>query len=91
MNQKTIHRYCNSYFLYKLTKGTTIAANKGCTHSFYDLMKEFEGEESNCRTHRRDSIGEEAVEALPILFPFVIEFTLIGFSAFLLMSFHIGR
>ena len=63
----------------------------GCTHSLYDLLKSFEGEEEVCKEHRKDLIGEAAHELLPILFPFVIEFALIGASVFLVMSFHIGR
>ena len=63
----------------------------GCTHSMYTLLKSFEGEEEVCKEHREDLIGEHTGEALPILFPFVIEFALIGASVFLLMSFHIGR
>ena len=72
-------------------KERKMATGEECTHSFYSLMKELEGEQSTCKTHRKDSIGEEAVKALPILFPFVIEFALIGASVFLLMSFYIGR
>ena len=74
-----------------ILKEKTIASSEGCTHSFYNLMKEFEGDEAGSKTHRKHSIGEEAVHALPILFPFVIEFALIGASVFLLMSYHIGR
>ena len=63
----------------------------GCSRSLYTLLKDFEGEEEVCKEHRKDLIGEAAHEALPILFPFIIEMALIGASVFLVMSFHIGR
>ena len=64
---------------------------EGCTHSLYTLLKDHEGQEEVCTEHRKDLIGEAAQKALPILFPFIIEFALIGASVFLVMSFHIGR
>ena len=63
----------------------------GCSSSLYTLLKDFEGEEEVCKEHRKDLLGEAAQEALPILFPFIIEMALIGASVFLVMSFHIAR
>ena len=63
----------------------------GCTHSLYKLLKSFEGQEEVCKEHRKNLIGEAAHESLPILFPFVIEYALIGATVALIMSYHIGR
>ena len=62
----------------------------GCSFSLHNLLKSAEEEEEICKKFRRELVGD-AHESLPILFPFIIEFALIGASVGLLMSQHIGR
>ena len=63
----------------------------GCTHSLYKLLTSSELEEEVCKEHRKNLIGEAAHESYPILFPFVIEYALIGASVALMMYYHIGK
>ena len=53
-----------------------------------DGLKE---EEEVCSQFRGDLMGDFAQNAIPILFPFVIEYVLIGASVALIMANHIGR
>ena len=59
----------------------------------YQPMKGFilKEEEEVCRHFRGDLMGDFAQNAIPILFPFVIEYVLIGASVALIMANHIGR
>ena len=82
------HLRSNIFQAKAIAENTT---HESCSSSLHRLVEEFEGEEEICKHHRKELVGEAALKALPILFPFIIEMTLIGASVFLVMSFHIGR
>jgi len=54
------------------------------------LMEEAEKHNEVCNEFRHDLLGDAAVAAVPYLYPFMIEFALIGASVALIMSKHIG-
>jgi len=54
------------------------------------LMEEAERHNEVCNEFRHDLLGDAAVAAVPYLYPFMIEFALIGASVALIMSKHIG-
>jgi len=55
------------------------------------LMEEAESQKEVCNEYRHDILGDAAVAAVPYLYPFMIEYALIGASVALIMSKHIGK
>jgi hypothetical protein len=47
--------------------------------------------EEHCEEYRTNLLGDVIKEASPYIYPFTIEFALIGASVFYLMSNHIGK
>ena len=60
------------------------------SRSLLVLMEEAERHNEVCNEFRHDLLGDAAVAAVPYLYPFMIEFALIGASVALIMSKHIG-
>jgi len=60
-------------------------------HSLLDMLHKAEEEREICNEYRHDILGDVAVAAVPYLYPFMIEFALIGASVALIMSKHIGK
>merc|ERR1712223_565558 len=59
--------------------------------SFVQLFfRNWSEQEEACTMFRKDMIGRAFHEAIPFLYPFVIEYALIGASVALIMSYHIG-
>ena len=54
-------------------------------------MEEAESQKEVCNEYRHDILGDAAVAAVPCLYPFMIEYALIGASVALIMSKHIGK
>ena len=54
------------------------------------LLESWEGEEEVCNKFRVDVVDGFATQAMPILFPFIIEYVLIGASMAFVMRNHIG-
>jgi len=59
--------------------------------SLLEMLQKAEEEHEICNEYRHDILGDVAVAAVPYLYPFMIEFALIGASVALIMSKHIGK
>ena len=68
----------------------TVESDNMTCNSLTWLIKSWEGEESVCNKFRVDLVDGLAATVMPILFPFVIEYVLIGASMALIMYNHIG-
>ena len=63
----------------------------GSCHTFGDLVLRHEHEHAECMKDHNGMLGYVLVRSSPYLYPFVIEFMLIGASVFYLMWLHVGK
>jgi len=71
--------------------GSLLSVDGSACRSLLDLMEEAEKHDEVCNEFRHDLLGDAAVAAVPYLYPFMIEYALIGASVALIMSKHIGK
>ena len=65
-------------------------AGDGC-NLFFDRIREAEEDDEACKDSRNEILGEALHESSPYLFPFVIEYVLIGASVLFVMWRHVGK
>ena len=65
-------------------------AHSSCNF-FLEAIKEAEDSEGVCEHYRMDILGDAIARTTPYLYPFIIEFALIGASVTFVMSNHIGK
>lgn len=58
---------------------------------FLDRIREAEEEEERCAQFRTDILGDTLHHSSPFLYPFVIEYVLIGASVLFIMWRHVGK
>jgi len=71
--------------------GSLLSVDGSACRSLLDLTEEAEKHDEVCNEFRHDLLGDAAVAAVPYLYPFMIEYALIGASVALIMSKHIGK
>ena len=63
----------------------------GNCNLFLEAIKEAEESKDVCEHFRLDILGDTIARTTPYLYPFIIEFALIGASVTFVMSNHIGK